>query len=309
MSDKAIKTAVIKSKVQIMHDAVEEVKRTNSKPKPGSPLSEVFTEYLSVYGRLDRENEARKSPEQRDREAREQSAQWAQDRVERARKKAEKKSQFLMSLYGKYLPFDAWKIMGEAVPLLCGEDPESFIFTSPEYRQIKVSAERAVLAKTLRVLNPSASSDQWLVIPVEFHAWAIAKKFPIPREFEVAFGLVKAAQKQVSGVMAAVQGPTGAAIEAKTRSKAKRRARVKEFRAWIDAHALACGYLWSHSNIPDTKQSAHRVFFGLYPEIVKVAPATLADDLHEAGIRFDNSGKSMKNNVLEHLFKQSKKTN
>lgn len=308
MSEKSNQIALIKSQSQIFRDAIAEVQKTAIKPNSRHPVSEILGEYMNVYTRLNRENEARKSPEQREREAREQSAQWAREREERSKKKAEKKSQFLMALYGKYVPFDAWKLLGEAVPLLCGEEPESFIFSSAEYRKIKVSAERAVLAKTLRVLNPSASADQWLVIPSEFHAWAVAKKFPILREFEIAFGLVKAAQKQVSEADIASKGPTGPAIEAKTRSKAKRRARIKDFRAWIDAQALACGYLWRYTNIPDTKQSAHRVFFGLYPEIVKVAPATLADDLHEAGIRFDNSGKSMKNNVLEYLFKQSKKS-
>jgi len=307
MSEQLKKTEPIKTPAQIFREATEAIQRKNITPESGRSMSNILSDWTATYTQLKDENEARKSPEQRAREAREQEAQWARDREERARKKAEKKTQFLMKLYGQYVPYDAWKLLGEAVPLLCGEEPDAALFISSEIQRIRVIAERAVIAKTLRVLNPSANSGQWQVIPSEFYVWASAKKFPIPQEFEVAFGLVKAATEQASNTQTSYQGPTGPATEARTRSKAKRRARVKAFRAWIDAHAGALGYHWRHSNIPDTKQSAHRVFFGLYPEIVKVTPATLADDLHEAGIRFDNAGKSMKNNVLEHLFKQSKK--
>lgn len=306
MSEQPKKAEPIKTDWQMFMQASEEV-RENFKPQSDRPISEMLNEQMRLYYQLKKENEARKSPEQRAREASEQEAQWARDREERARKKAEKKTQFLMALYGKYAPIDSWKLLGEAVPLLCGEEPESLLFISSEIRRIRMIAERAVLAKTLRVINPAASPDQWLVVPSEFHVWAVAKKLQIPREFEVAFGLVQAAQEQASESRPPVQGRTGSANQTRARSKAKRRARVKEFRAWIDANAGAHGYLWRHSNIPDTKQSAHRVFFALYPEIVEIAPTTLADDLHEEGIRFDNASKSMKNNVLEYLFKHSKK--
>ena len=304
MSEQKTKPERIRTDAEILKEAIEEATRRGIDPKSKHPILDAFVAYAAAQGRLKRENEARKTPEQKAREAAARSAQWTQERADRERAKAEKTTHSLMKLYAKFLPLDAWKLQDEALPLLAGEEP-SLVFIPSSYQEwLWPIAERSVQAGILRVLNPVASPGKWLVTPRDFHAWAVKKKLRVLPEFEAAFGLTPPTQQQSSVGRREPKTKTAAALEAKTRSKAKRRGRAKEFRAWIDAQSQAEGYHWRYNNIPDTKQSAHRVFYRLFPEIVKVTPVTLADDLHEVGIRFVPAGKSMTNNALEHLLKQ-----
>lgn len=305
INDEASKPKTIKSSIELLRQAAENVKSQNFAPHAEHPLLETFAALGNEYTRLNAENEALKSPETKAKEARENAARWAREREQKQLTTAEKKRKLLQALYSKYKPYDVWKLKNEAIPLLFGIAPHSYESSSAELDRAWVIAERAVLAAKLKVLDLSQSPSEWLVVPTDFYLWAQSKGFEIPNEFDLAFGIKRfeAIQHQNSQEAAP---KTAKAIEAKTRSKARRIAKIREFKAWIDLQAEQQGYNWRHNSIPDTKQSAYRIFYLLHKDIVKVALATFADDLHGVGIRFESAKKTIFINVLEQLYKNRK---
>ena len=298
-----ISTQKIKTKMELLTEATHNVTVIDVNKNSTHPFLERLAAIANEFTRLNDENEARKPPELKAIEAARDSETWRKEREEKLLKEEFERRKKLTTLYQRFKPYDVWNLKSEAIPLLYGIEPNPTESPTQEISQAWEISERSVLAGNLIVVNKQSKSSEWLVSPTDFYLWAFKRGMKILEEFDQMFGLKH--YESLANHEHQKKPKTLIATETKTRSKARRLAKVREFRTWIDGQTELQGYTWRHNLIPDTKQSAYRIFINLYPEVVKVAQATFDDNLHDAGFRFSNK-KTLEINPLETIYRNRK---
>jgi hypothetical protein len=82
----------------------------------------------------------------------------------------------------------------------------------------------------------------------------------------------------------------------------KRLRQLRTFINDIEQRLKAANRNWDCTCLPVTKHDFAEMFFKHYPDVKKVAVATLADDLRQFGVKFRQGTSHTKNNVLNKLF-------
>jgi len=188
-----------------------------------------------------------------------------------------------------YRKRDFW-LLSEGLNLLYQSHPHNTSASGGCYTYRALAEHCIGPGGSLAVVNPEASFRKMKIRPTELFEWARYKNITIPSELQQAL------------VPAPSSAPTAAALRTKTNIKQERLRQLRTFINDIEQRAKAANRNWDCTCLPVTKHDFAEIFFNRYPDVKKVSVATLADDLHQFGVKFRQGTSHTKNNVLNKLF-------
>jgi hypothetical protein len=89
-------------------------------------------------------------------------------------------------LYENWVVKDSWRFREEALPLLCGMDPERFSETMEgrdSMEDLWSHARQCVEQNLLPVINRDMPEEEWRVEPLAVYHWAVISRVPLPEAF------------------------------------------------------------------------------------------------------------------------------
>jgi len=96
----------------------------------------------------------------------------------------------LTLLFERWVTKDSWLLLGEAVPLLLGCDPDLWLTRCADLEILaeveQLDQELAALAREgtdLPVLNPDAPTHEWRVRPADVYLWTVGLGYRVPEPF------------------------------------------------------------------------------------------------------------------------------
>jgi hypothetical protein len=285
MTEESKKMTRVKTHAEVLREVKDNLNdkeiNPNSKNKFLDALLVVGNEYIKV----NKENEARKSPEQRAHEARLREAETQALKAV----KLEKEKTKAKELFKTWLKRDTWRIYDEAIPLSKGEKPEDLLFNDEDLWKL---VQRCV-NQSLSIINPDAKPKLWLVKPFEWVRWLKEKDLSIhPQLAELLL--------PASPAHANIQ--TTQAIKSRERAKAERIKAIKSFVIKVSELARSQNLVWNSQAIPVTKNEFLHVFYSQNSAIKKIKKDSFDRDIAEIGIKFKRGTKSNKNNMLNVIF-------
>jgi hypothetical protein len=297
MSDDLKKSDRIKTHLEILRETTEIINQQSIPKNSEHPLLDRFSEAGQIYLRLTQENEARKSLEQREREASENMRRWAHEREDKSRAKTEKEFIRLTKLFDHWCKRDTWLIHDQAIALIKGCGPDTAL-PSGFARDGLWELVESCAGHSLKVVNINERANQWRVEPREWARWLKEKGYSVPQE------LINIVLPQPN--QAEPEKKTSRATQTRERKKRDKITSLKKFLADAGERARNAGLVWDEQTIPVTKDEFLAVFFRQYPKIDKFSSDSFDKYINEIGVKFKHGVKPMLNNMLDRLFRTVK---
>jgi hypothetical protein len=249
---------------------------------------EIFFDRVEKFNNDRLEAEARKSPEQRTREAevtRKKFQAHAQDKIKKEHIK-------LKTLFNDWIKRDTWLIYDEAMPLIKAEEPEEETIFSSRDRKLW-SIVQSCAGHSLNLINPEAKPKQWKVKPFEWIRWLKEKEQYIhPLLIELLYPKIS--------IPPTIK--TAQAINTREQNKRDRINAIKAFNLKAGELARKQGIEWSDDAIPVTKADFRQVLGTVNTAYKKISSDSFDRDIAEIGLKFKRGTKSNKNNILKQIF-------
>ena len=255
---------------------------------------ESFIKAIQEFKQQRAEIEAKKTPEQRERERVQYEAFIEQRRQEKAMRQHKEKLVF----YKDWIKRDTWTLQ-EGLDLLLDNDPterQSWLYFDfeddgyPELLELAISC----IGVSLQPKTEGEKPEDYRFTKEQFIKWAKTKTINIPEALLEALGQSQPRQTK-----------NQAANQKRGNRKQQRLDKLDQFLTEMERRAKSSGERWDRSCIPVTKQQFYDIFFQVCTDIETCRLATLADDIAKFHGKFKpGTGKST-DNVLEMLFKDN----
>ena len=89
-------------------------------------------------------------------------------------------------LYEHWAVKDTWHLRDEALPLLCGIDPDFYknssagLIEDEAIKELRLHARQCIEHDLLRVVNREQDADDWRVEPLGIYQWAVISRLQLP---------------------------------------------------------------------------------------------------------------------------------
>ncbi|SEL56963.1 hypothetical protein [Nitrosovibrio tenuis] len=298
MSDKLNKPDRLKTHAEILKETSEILKQHEFPANSEHPVLERFTKFGEVYTRLNQENEARKSAEQRAKEQAENTLRWARERENKAQAKTEKERLRLKALFSQWCKRDTWLLHDEAIPLVKGYEPTTASLLVGFDNKSLGELAQSCAGHSLKVVNLNERQNLWRVEPREWARWLTEKGQAVPQELiDILLPKPNNAEPEKK---------TTRATQTRERKKRDKIVALKKFLADAGERARNAGLDWDEQAIPVTKDEFLEVFCRQYPKTEQIGADSFDRYIKEIGIKFKHGVKHKLNNMLFQLFKTAK---
>ena len=100
-------------------------------------------------------------------------------------------------LYEKWVAKETWLLKNEAIPLLCGLNPESGLNVDlSRQNELWEHAQHCVAQGLLSVLEPDSDPESWRVRPQDVYKWAAISRIEIPEALSTIMTFVMSVLKK-----------------------------------------------------------------------------------------------------------------
>ncbi len=288
MNEKEKQTIPVKTSNEILQEVTNKLRNNKADPSSKPSIAEVLGLIVTSYSEVVTANEARKSPEQRAREAKQSQLAAHANRLE----KAHKNEIELNNFFEEWLKRDTWLIYDEAMPLIKGEKPEAEGFLN--LRDTKLwELVQSCATHSLTLTNKEVKPKQWRVKPFEWIRWLLGKKEKIhPQLITLVYP-----KTSIPPALKTTKANNSREILKRDRQKA-----IKAFALEAEIRARKNNIEWSKEEIAVTKSDFLKVLGTINPVYKKITAGTFDNDITDIGLKFKRGTKSNKNNMLNKLF-------